>query len=543
MNRFRILSLTPVAAAVGFAVLGAPAHAATLNSGVAKLVSAERMAADVAADANAFTTIPAVVIDLGSDLYSNGDKVTIAVAGATVFSGSNLTITCADNTVTGPITLTLDPALTSGGNIVFTVGGRNATPVYDNTNGKRCTLLADSIKVLSSSLTSAANVTINWTAATPAGVVYDRLASTSSVVQPGASAPHRILSSVAQFSSPTLTTRSSISNENALPAAADPTTIGGATGPLARAGFSSFASCLNSTTGAVGGSAAVRACNKQSFSWTTRNAHGTGGELAAVGNGFLISGDGNLVLRTTLTGDFSWLDDDANGCTSDDITKGAGRLTYDVTTSGDEAVAAIAADCQSVTLTVTQDDATAQDRVHTVTFLVRGYDDTNDRTLDSVAGRTLPATTYARSTVVEQQVGSTPTVTASTGRATLSGSGGGFAVPSTAAGTTTINYLPFGSGISHIIYAANTSSTLTATATVSARNASGVECAAGNFGAISVGPRSTAALATQITQGINACYGAGTEQRVYIVLTWTNTKPAVTAIYNSNNNRVAVAAN
>lgn len=539
MNRFRILSLTPVAAAVGFAVLGAPTYAATLNSGTAKLVSAERMAADVAADANAFTTIPAVVIDLGSDLYSNGDKVTIAVAGATVFSGSNLTVTCADNVVTGPITLTLDPAATSGGNIVFTVGGRNATPVYDNTNGKRCTLLADSIKVLSSSLTSPTNVTINWTAATAAGVVYDRLASTSAVVQPGAAAPHRILSSVRQFSEANLLTRSSITNENSGPAAADPTFIGGATQSLARAGFSSFSSCVSATTGA----STVTSCNKQSFTWTTRNAHGSDGELSAVGDSLLISGDGNLVLRTTLTGDFSWLDDDANGCTLDDVSKGAGRLTYEVTTSADEAVGAIAADCQSITLTVGQADGSVQDRVHTVNFLVRGYDNSNPRTLDSVAGRTLPATTYSRSTVVEQQVGTTPTVTAATGRATLSGSGGGFSVPSTAAGTTTINYLPFGSGISHIIYAANTSSTLTATATVSARNASGVECAAGNFGAISVGPRSTAALANQITQGINACYGAGTDQRVYIVLTWTNTKPAVTAIYNANNNRVSVAAN
>jgi hypothetical protein len=248
---------------------------------------------------------------------------------------------------------------------------------------------------------------------------------------------------------------------------------------------------------------------------------------------------------TTITGDFNWLDDDANGCTTADVTRGAGRLTY--TAAGAAAgtttavVTSISSTCDSIVLTATVDPTVGRDTLHTVRFLVRGYDGTAaTTTLDSVSGRVLNASSYSRSTSVVQPTTSLPTVTAATSRALITGSGGSIVAASTLIGTTTIQYLPFGPGISHVIYGANTNTTSTAVATISARNASGVECAAANFPSVSIGPRSTGNLANAITQGINACYGAGTDQRVYVQLTWNNTRPTVTAIYNVNNNRVSV---
>ena len=217
---------------------------------------------------------------------------------------------------------------------------------------------------------------------------------------------------------------------------------------------------------------------------------------------------------------FSFLDDDGDGCSSSDLTSGAGRASV-----------------SSGSLTISQDCGT-------LTFSQAAF----------VGGDIAASLSEERVITLSKQTASTglqiadgsftvaPVFTASTATQTITAfSGGSFGLNGT---VVTVPYMPYGlSGtqeISSVYSLANTSGT-SGTVTAVARNQAGVLCSLGSVGVAAA--RSVTNLSQAINQGIAACYAgsstapasafpAGT--RVFVTLT-ANT-PAANTILNTTYN-------
>jgi hypothetical protein len=154
--------------------------------------------------------------------------------------------------------------------------------------------------------------------------------------------------------------------------------------------------------------------------------------------------------------------------------------------------ASVASDCQSITLTATTPAAANA----AVTISV-------DPSLVAAA---------LRKPLLAQTFGSNTTVTYTAGIGA-----GQTAVFSNSAGawtyngfTTFINYMPYGSNITQIIYAANRGSN-TGAITVSARNTAGTAC---SFSAGTLLGNRVTQLSGTIKGGLEACYGVGFTDKV-----------------------------
>ena len=591
----KVKSLT-VMGAVALACAATAAHSAVLvsfGSTNVRIVGTEKATADVAADAAAIVGLPAITFEVRSTGYVDTDRVVLTVAGATVRSAAAIgTVTCAANTLTTPtMTLTYSATATSGNSIVLTVGGRNADAVFDGTaTGMRCTIPNNSIQLQLADLTSAKSVSLNiqaFSASSGFATAYDVLRDAA-----GTAYNQTALVSLAQvslapsdLSATTNPTSGEVLASSLLTSSATRAIGLSATVPSTGTAFSTNTSrgltstdtvttCASLSSGASGGVLAAADANclySDTLRWNYRVEDGNAALAASDGLMELNSGatplriaSAGTVLVTTITGGFNFLDDDGNGCTAADLNTGANQVR--VVSRAVPAVAAtlaatataptltVAADCSTLTHTHTVSAADGRDVTNALLFTFRGYNPQAAAATDaltgtvttaqinaagSVQGRTIAATSFGMTTRW-QDAGLTTTY------ATLSPSAGTWSAPaSTATTSAVIPYMPYGSGISRIVYAANRG-TVASTASFTATNEAGTVCAATNFPSVSVPAGGVVNLSGAIDTGVRACFSGidASSGKVIINVTYTGSTSlgthTTTSSYNVNGNRNVV---
>jgi len=498
----------PYVAAAVAASCGA-ASAATLTV-TPTYASTERLAAEVTAVPSYTVGLPNLEIKVGSDAYRTGDTVTVTVAGGTVSSASAGGWDCGTAAgglgVSGAMTFSLSSI--SGNVLTYAVARTtNDSPVYlSASTAKTCSLAAGGILLVGNSISSGATSSINYEPR-GSGIAYDALTGSSAN---GGTGAVNVLYTASQYSLPTSSTRNFLGQGDAgtnTPALATISTAGTSFG-----------------TGTAGNSLTV--------SWSVRDDGASAGLMAASTLVNAVTG----YVTTTLTGDFSFLDDDANGCTAADLTAGAGRATV---TAG-SAYLGINSACTILTVaasSTTGTQATGRATTHTVKFFLNGMDDGGSASSSgSLAGRTISPQSIAGSTTwrnaqtsANATASTTKTFTAATLSATTS-SQSGINVP----------YLPYGTGISRVVYLTNKGSA-TATVTISGKGETGTVCSSTNFATVSVPAGGVGLLTGAIDDGIAACLGATYAGKVNIDLSVAGSSTnVVTSSYNVNGNRVNV---
>ena len=457
--------------ASGVLLACAQLHAATLT--VAPTVSSsEGNAAAALTNGAASITLPNLTFRPSGTGYVDGDIVTITFAGGTVRASSlgvvdTATILCRDAVPNTVMTLTLKSV--SGGTSTWQVARNISTTAVNLTT---CAL--NNVEVLRSSLTGTNVVSVNWSAATSGGTVHDVLRGYSDEGSPASARAVHL--SVSQFAADSPTT---VSNPNARLIAPFQSASSGGT----RQRFTTGATQTTTSTSAA-------------FTLT----YSSDGSYNGTADATEISTAG-ATLTATYTGDFSFIDSDSNGCTVDDFTRGWGRLTVTATAGTVASSVAITSDCTRITTVGTGD------RTEVLTFSVA------NTTADNLLVGVRSAGIGVRS-IAEQSIAVVGTWT--NGTTTL-----GTASPVTDAPSLTVDafsaeipYMPYGSGISRIIYVTNRS--LTAPVKFTARDEAGVFCASTNFPAVSARGSSVTLLSTAIDAGVAACYGANWTGKVRI---------------------------
>jgi len=244
----------------------------------------------------------------------------------------------------------------------------------------------------------------------------------------------------------------------------------------------------------------------------------------------------------TLNGDFSFLDDDSNGCTSADLTAGAGQFS---STGG---TASINSACSVITLTSTSSSGefhggtgtNSRDKAVKFGFKLNGIsDDSSSATAVSVnskTGRALTAQTFTGS-VVWQSTDASGNVTT---LRSIALSPGSWTSTVATTGSMNIPYLPYGTGISRIVYFTNKAATA-GTATISASNEAGTACSSTNFSTVSIPASGVALLTAAIDSGIAACFGASYTGKAQVNISVTGTASGdLTSNYNVGGDRVNV---
>jgi len=510
-----------VAAAVSLACGSALAATA---SPTATLSGIERNARNAAADPVSVVNLPAIAISVESNSYQTGDRVTLTLSGATLRAADQIgTVTCAQpagTNVSGSLSLAYSSA--TGNVITLGVTRGNALPVY-SVAGMVCTLPANSITVLSSSLASASTVTLAYQPATASGTNYDVLRDQNSTVTTPVAQPATMHYAITQYLVPTVAYRKY--DNTIVTANADYTALDGVVYPN-----NTFAASTLSADGGV-----------DILKWSTTDEGATGGSLA----GGVANAAHSRV--TTITGDFSFLDDNGDGCTTADFGQGAGKLV-ELTTAGLTAAdattgLAINAACTTITHTVTSTASAVFS--HALAFAVGGATVAaatgTPTTQGSATGRTLAAQTFSGNVAFNRAL--------ATKAADVSFAPGAW-TSSVVVGSGNVNvpYLPYGTGISRVIYATN-KSTGAATANFTARSEAGVECSSTNFTAVTIPSKGVALLTGSIDAGIAACFGAGYSGKASVTVAITGQSVSgsnatsgvvVTSTYNVSGNRVNV---
>jgi len=246
----------------------------------------------------------------------------------------------------------------------------------------------------------------------------------------------------------------------------------------------------------------------------TANTQGTSSSISTAGirgSSTVAAADylstANMDLEITYTGDFSFLDNNGNGCSATDLTSGWAR----VSTNG--RAITIAPDCKSMTTTGGV-ATTGTNTTETLTFSVynTGDDAFGSRiyTPGELAARSIPAQTVAVSAKYILADATTYTRTSSQ-------------TWSVNAWTSSIPYMPYGSGISRIVYITNRSSD--ANIFFSAVDEAGTACARSRFPALVAKSGVTTSASAAIDAGIAACYGAGWTGKVVINVTAEGVAP------------------
>jgi len=201
------------------------------------------------------------------------------------------------------------------------------------------------------------------------------------------------------------------------------------------------------------------------------------------------------IMTVTYTGDFSFLDNNGNGCTSADLTGGWARVT-----AAAGVTRTISADCTVITST----PAAAGDRTDTLTFTLAN------------AGAASITTTSGAKALNEQEI-STVATWRTAGGTTLGTASPAFGGPYlTVQGfSAEIPYMPYGAGISRIIYITNRGSS--GAVSFSAVNEAGTSCSTG-FPAVTAAAGRVTLLSTAIDAGIASCYGADYTGKVRITV-------------------------
>jgi len=468
MKNFLVRSL--IGTAVVLAV-GAEGYAATAS--VTKTFSSvEKNAADAALNAADSITLPTVTVTPGGTGYLDGEKVKISLSGGSLraaslgtigaTSGANI-INCTDSAGGGDI-LRLTLAEVSGNTATYTVTRLRSEASVANA---RCAFA--NIGVLKSSLASGTTyVNFSYSAESVSGTQIDVLRWTS---EGNPAAPINAHVAASQFAFET-SSPLSVSNSRSL----NQTQTG----------------WIRTTTGPTISSSLVvsRAVATADNSSTTKT---TLSLLAKVGGSAIepITGATGVsttgaTLDITHTGDFSFLDNNGNGCSAADLSSGWAQLTSART-------ATISADCRTITTT----GSGAADATETLTFIVGktagdDYVTSSTGTLNGV--RQIPV----------QTITSTAKWTLADGSTVTRSSAASWSISSW---SNDIPYMPYGAGISRIVYVTNRSST--ANVTISAVNEAGTSCSSTRFPTVSARGGTVTSISAAMDAGIEACFGAG----------------------------------
>jgi len=523
-----------VAAAV--AVACGVADAGVLTSGtVLRRVGTEFVTAQVAAVPSYGVALPAINFSVRSDAYRTGDTVTVTIGGASVSSvAANINFTCSDTTATGAGSginsagMTFSFQSNASGVLTYKVektGDTNAVYLSALT-AVTCSLATNKIFVSGANLRTASAVTVNiQPTAYSSNIPYDGLTNNPTVNETatGGAGAVTVLRSGAQFNLNSLTLRDPFAN--VLDAAA------GSQSTLTKTTLSG--SGFGSTTAGQYVSA--------TFTYNDEGA-ADGGQLSVTGTnpGVLSFTDyaSSYLSVTTLNGDFSFLDDDQNGCTSADLSYGAGQFTATGGTTTINAACTVITMRQSVTAA-----PAARAQAKYFAFSLNGIDaftalNASAANVGRKAGRTLVAQTFTGDIAITSTDAATGAVT-NVANFTLAPGAWSAAAASTT-GAINVPYIPYGTGISRILYFTNKGTTA-GTATFDARNDAGTVCSSANFGSVSIPASGVALLTGAIDAGIAACYGAAFTGKAQVNVTVTGTGTGdVTSSYRIGDNRVNI---
>jgi hypothetical protein len=558
-------NVTAIAAAVAISLGSGAVMAATttLANTDLRYISTEKAAVDAAASSVAVYDSPAFTVTTGTTAYANGDRVTVSISGGTLRATDIGSVTC--GTVgAGQNGFTLTPDLTrsSGNTVVMTVGD-----VVGAATSRPCDFPAGKFKILASSLTSSTVVRVDFSATAANGTSpYDTITSITGA-QAG-NATLALMLSRPQFS---ITTNGTTSSAGASAAAQvrNPITnlIQDASGIAISAATSNvpFNNIIGSSSVIFGGVGTTNPASENASTAVTgysdvlrivlRNEEATNG-LAATYNstGGIISSVGETYV-ITVTGDWSFLDDDSNGCSETDLGAGANTLTQD-------GAASIALDstCGFVTVvynTGANQAALVLDRPIELRVRLAGYDPTvgaatvGQRTGRAISARTFSATADWRATA-----------TASTNRSRLTPAAGSWTNATVGSSSAVrIPYLPYGSGISRIVYVTSSNSAASTVAASSRVNGTlsfqgyynGTECVSTNFASVAIPASGVVNVGGVIDAGLRACFPTidSDSGKAQVLITATNSSSAVglnttgpsievTSAYNVSGNRNVV---
>jgi len=314
-------------------------------------------------------------------------------------------------------------------------------------------------------LTSTTLVYVDWVNKSSAGVVQDSLKDLDEGSANAAALVHYAATQFALRTDPTVATSQAIY----LNAGTD-------TSSLLPAGYTFNASTTSST-----------ATYSQSFQFK-----GIKDRRSASAQNRLVDTTDFDSLTFTVSGDFAFLDNNGDGCKTtgaNDLTLGGNTL---VVTGG---TATISLDCKTITIA-----GTATDQVVTLAF---GVDSNGAGNV-----RQMPVQTLGVSAVWKK--GTTTVQTVNLTEASLSFVTNGF--------STSVAYMPYGAGISRILYITNRTSNRGAVS-ITARNEAGTSCASTNFPAVTVPANGIASLAASADAGIAACFGADFNGKVAFTIT------------------------
>jgi len=507
--------LLPYVAAAVAASCGV-ASAATLNV-VPFRFGSEALATNVAAVPSYSVGLPELNFTIGSDAYRTGDTIALTVTGGTVLSASKsfFCTTTATDGVSG--TMQFSYTSVSGNVVTYTVANRDASKVayVSASTALICSMASSGILITGSSLAAGTTTSVNYEPR-GAGVAYDALVNAPLNTGVSVAGSKAVAYTIAQYSLPGTTLR-------------DPTTSLLDTGSTGNAATDrTISTRLNDfATGTAG--------NTASFSWTFRDESQQGGLLhVSAYPGTQLVNSGSALATTTLTGDFNFLDDNINGCTSADLTLGAGRASA---TGG---TLTINSTCTVLTVTASAAPA-ARDTATSVTFYLNGTRDQGatgqDVSVGSATGRTITPTSPAGSLSIADGTSTNITKTYKT----LAFAPGAWTATAGAAQTgINIPYLPYGTGISRVVYYTNKGSTA-GVATISAKSETGTVCSAANFSTVTIPANGVGLLTGAIDAGVATCFGAAYSGKVQVDVSVSGTSTGVVvSAYNVNGNRVGV---
>jgi len=465
------ISFPLIASAVGLACASGAANAALITV-TQTFSSVQGNVIQAAANPDASINMPAMVFTLQSDGYQVGNTVTLTIGGASIRSAAGIgSVTC---TTSAGVVLKYVSATSSA--VTLNVEARADATV--DTRGATCTIPANAISVLTSSLTAAANVTVNYVASTGTSQ-YDALIGGTNAVSAGGVA-----------SSPTSYTGSPAGAYRIHTARNQFVATTSGASPAAATGV------INVYSAATGTTDMKTFATKPVVAIGVRNFGGTQSPPDINS----IAGSDVTSIITTLTGDFSFLDNDGNGCTAADLTNGWGRATG--SNLAGSTTPTINAACTQITL---------QGSLGATASLEFSVGNAGGSTQAQVGSKTLATQTISRSTVVNVlSNGTTTPVFTSTSAAANTWTTNGW--------TAAIPYMPYGTGISRIIYATNNTGGA-ASIGMYAYNEAGTLCDVPNFPSTSIAASGVANLSAAADTGIAACFGASYNGKVRLLLT------------------------
>jgi len=227
-----------------------------------------------------------------------------------------------------------------------------------------------------------------------------------------------------------------------------------------------------------------------------------------------------------INGDFSFVDggNTSAGCQAADLTSGHGRVAA---TNG---TVSINSDCTKLTFTATATQVAAGAAKLSLGVSSSSTTPTTGGLLDAPQSFTVDPLTYSYAGANTGTTGSSSVAFSSTGSAgswTLNGS------------VSKIAYMPYGTGISRIVYITNRS-TQSGGVSATAFNDAGVACEIANVATATKGAVTN--LSAGLDAGVAACYGASFNGKVAFEITANipGDKAEVYSAYNVNGNRVIV---